>query len=908
MTAAVYHPAMRIAVPTLCVLAGCAGPDSAPEETDGEPPCEEGAVLDGDRCLPSACGVGPWGDLDTDGDALFVDDDAQAGGDGSREAPYRSVTEALENASGQGGRILVADGEYEEVLEIAGVDDLEIEGRCSDLVLVDGSDGGEYDPVLHVRPGGGGFVSASGLTLRNGVYTGLYVASGHFDGSDLRIEDAAGTGVYLEGGETELQDCAIVATAEYDGGSGIGVYVASRAEVELERCTVEDSAAYGVYVEGMARLVDTDVTRSVKSGLLVEDGGSITVEGGTVGGRTGSRLDFGAYVADDSAFTAMGTTFSEVANAAVYVQGEANDPALRPTVGLQGVRIEDVVPGAAGVGGIVVGYGTLDLRDSTVSRATSYGVLVGPGATATIASTVVEHTVAGDPADGGAGLQVEQGGACVVEGGTFRGNYRAGVTVSEGTLTMTACEIRESVGDDDDPTGVGISAQSGATLVVTGTTLADLPLLGIDVQGAETRVWLTDVVVSGITSVPEEHWPDYGTYGAGIRVVEGAAVIEGTRVEGVEGFGLMVRKGGACDVADSDLLGMLPDQSGAYGRSVQVDGGATLTMRDTRIERSSGVGLWVSEEGSAADLERVTVADGHPVETLREDGSGLAATRGARLTARDVTLRNVHSSAVVVDTAGSFEAIGLTVDGVRRKPRYSLASGLVIQRDALAWVQDATLTGIDGVGAYVVLGAELDCDRCVIEGAQFAGVAVLDGTARIRDSDLVGNGSLETGGGAGIYVERDDGEAVLELEGSLVEGQAHAGVWLQGNGAYRLVGNTLVGGEGIPLRDDLRVHGNAIYAGGGIAPSDGIQGLWIDGNELLDSAGGAVFLDASSASFGANTFSGNENDVIQQRCDGVASPPPGRDAGPSDAICEGARLTDPLDVSIVLEEAETLPE
>ena len=54
--------------------------------------CADGELLDGAQCVPEACGTGTWGDLEAD---VWVDGDAEEGGDGSQEAPFRTLAEAL---------------------------------------------------------------------------------------------------------------------------------------------------------------------------------------------------------------------------------------------------------------------------------------------------------------------------------------------------------------------------------------------------------------------------------------------------------------------------------------------------------------------------------------------------------------------------------------------------------------------------------------------------------------------------------------------------------------------------------------------------------------------------------------------------------------------------------------------
>ena len=112
----------------------------------GEPPptfltCAEGELLDGDACVPEACGTGTWGNLETDDDTVYVDGSAEAGGDGSMDRPFTVIQEGLD-AQEERAMVAVAAGTYVENLtmdsEHSGV---HLAGRCRELVTIDGSEG-----------------------------------------------------------------------------------------------------------------------------------------------------------------------------------------------------------------------------------------------------------------------------------------------------------------------------------------------------------------------------------------------------------------------------------------------------------------------------------------------------------------------------------------------------------------------------------------------------------------------------------------------------------------------------------------------------------------------------------------------------------------------------------------------
>ena len=120
----------------LPLLLACTEPSPTPVE---EVPCAEGELLDGESCVPEACGLGPWGDLALTDTTIYVD--GVTDGDGSMDAPFRTIQQGADAAYLQGGGdVAIAAGTYVEnvVLDSHHVD-VNLMGRCRALVVVDGS-------------------------------------------------------------------------------------------------------------------------------------------------------------------------------------------------------------------------------------------------------------------------------------------------------------------------------------------------------------------------------------------------------------------------------------------------------------------------------------------------------------------------------------------------------------------------------------------------------------------------------------------------------------------------------------------------------------------------------------------------------------------------------------------------
>ncbi|MDP6933949.1 MAG: right-handed parallel beta-helix repeat-containing protein, partial [Myxococcota bacterium] len=232
---------------TASLLTGC-GTDQ-PTTTA----CAEGEVSDGNHCVPEACGTGTWGNLETSSGTIHVDGSSPSGGDGSESEPLTSIQDGLD-AAGKSGHVVVAAGTYLETLEL-GSDHIgtTLEGRCRDLVIVDGSEGksgplSEPETLKASHTGvSPGSWTVSGLSIVNGQYGGVTVHSGELNLVDSTVADSAWANIAALGGTTNLLRVNVRDARVHESYGGASGVVVDGAVLDATDCTISDHPGFGMY-------------------------------------------------------------------------------------------------------------------------------------------------------------------------------------------------------------------------------------------------------------------------------------------------------------------------------------------------------------------------------------------------------------------------------------------------------------------------------------------------------------------------------------------------------------------------------------------------------------------------------------------------------------------------------------
>ncbi len=843
---------------------GCAVPSS-------HPACPQGQLDVDDRCVPAACGEGPWGS-DGEGADLFVSPNGDDDGRGTKERPFASIRAALDAAAeAEGGRIAIAEGRYEEPLELSSDHDgVVLAGRCSALVVVES---GDEDNGLDIH--GALDAEVSGLTL-SGSLNGVYIYS---DGAsqdprvvlnDLVVDGVLQNAVTVEGDGAELVATGLRVSGGGGGGAGastaaVGVW--DGASVEISGLRVERFAGIGLLVyggqaESRAVVRDAQLTTFVDpmdgatlAGLVAEAPADLDVEGLWLDGAQ----QFGVLSSGSGAVVRLSDALILNTSAAtnqdgfgIYAQGGGN------------VVAEHLVVDAASTTGIAA-YGSgilLDLRDIEV-RNTRLAVdgsageglalfdgpelvgddirifdnwnvgfaLSGTGTRAEVRGLAVSGTVHDPGFPASRGVEVGAGAVAVFQDVAITDNEHAGIVAMEAGTSVTierGIVAHQRVFPGAQGGAAGIAAQDGATLTVLGVTVEDNPMVNLVIHGSSAT--LEDLILRA--PLPTE--TEGALLGRGLGV-QGGSVVHARRVviDRSVDVGLFV-EGSEIDLEDVTIRrgrAFPGDLTG--GRGATFVGGSWVDARRLVVEDNQEVGILVGGAGTSVQIEDSRI-DGTLLDQAGGFGTGLHVQEAAWVTAIQTTLEGNHTVSVVSGHAGTWvDLIDCRVEG--------------------------TGTGVDGAfgrGAEVAEGGTLvSTDTEWVENRE-VGVVVRDPGSFVsftRGAIRRTRDSVELMGGMGVAVEND---AEMEAEGLIIEDGQGPGLFLTLGGSARCVDCEFVGNAfgGVSVLDgDLELVGGRIQGsprhveyGGGVGLF--AWGHWapprvrVEGTVFTDLEGPAIYL------------------------------------------------------------------
>ena len=679
----IWAPASLVLAMALCAPA-CDHEDPAGDDDDDSsenPACDPGYVLDTDLpdefledypdgCVPEACGADRWGDVEVDGDTVYVDASATESGDGTEGSPITSIQAGLDAAGDDGDvTVAVAAGTYFENLMLTGDHDgIRLAGRCRELVRLDGS-GGEEDQfgikASGFWPTDEWMVSA--VTVTGALAGGIWLEQGFLTVASGTLVGNNGIGILAAGTTSTLilDDIAVRDTQHLaDGTFGRGIGIQYGARLEASSCVVEDNFDVGIFVDGEgteAVLQGVDVRRTQPPPSGTSAGG--------IGVQYGAHLEASSCVLEQNTYAGLFARFedTEVVLREVVVrdtQAPASGAVSRGIEVEDGPRLEAyscLVEDNAEIGLIASGENTEVVLEETEIRGTTpasdgmygWGVGVQQGAHLHASSSVVVgnahvgffalgegtelilddvevlDTLPSPDAEGERGLEISGGARLEATSCLFGGNVGFGVFADgeDTEVVLQDVEVRDTEPSLDGTHGRGINIQQGARLEASSCLMTGNAELGIIAMSEGTELILHEVEVRDTQrALPM-------TVGIGLCAQEGASVqATDLVVSGTQGPGLFTTHGGSvecsgCEVLDNAFAGALV-WSGRLDLS-----DTTVSGTVTDANEGGGFGVYVSDRSGPAILSiDGSSIENQPYTALWLDGDGSYEIRDSALT------------------------------------------------------------------------------------------------------------------------------------------------------------------------------------------------------------------------------------------------------------------------------------
>ncbi|MSP55186.1 MAG: hypothetical protein EXR69_06215 [Myxococcales bacterium] len=573
-------------------------------------------VLDVTDCIPETCGTGVWGDIEVDAATLHVDGAALNPGDGSINAPFRTVQEAVDEAAERGGgKVALAAGRYVENVDMADRHDgVSIFGRCKELVTLDGSAGDQLPTLKVAGNNTEPSVSLQGVTITGGTRRGIYVKDAALLVAECTLTANTSAGLLADGNaNVTLEAVGVSGTSSGAGGKdGFGVAVEGGATLSATGCTLLANAAIGVYAHGsgtVAILVDTTVTDTRPApegtgaaGMVATQGASLTASGCTLSGN--AEVGVAAY--DDGTYL------------------ELDDSSVVDTLAAEN--------GTFGYGLLASDGAQLVASQSSVHRSVNAGVAaLGDGTLLTLDGVLILDTQPAPDGTMGYGLAAAQGAVVTANLSTVYNNTAVGVLASgeRTVVNLHDTQVLNTVRGRNTSLAVGVAAQDGAEVVGTNIDSSDNEGPGVYVSAGA-------VVTCSSCDFSRDAFAGALVSDGTLSLVSSTILDTGPGAELGGGFGVYAAAG-----SGHNTLSLLDSTIGPHPyAAVWLDGNGRYDVQGNDLSGSDGVVQGVAVlHGNAVFAQRgVTASDGDNGLLLLQNSYSGASIIAVLLDASSATL------------------------------------------------------------------------------------------------------------------------------------------------------------------------------------------------------------------------------------------------------------------------------
>jgi len=613
------------------------GPAVCPEG-EAQFPGDSACAPIGDPCPADTFPAG----LPTDRTIVYVLAGALSG-DGTRGRPFGTVGEALASAP-TGAVVAIGAGTYDEPLTITR--DVTLWGECATRTILTAP-----APTTTGTPTGVILVTSGSATVRNlrlanagrtGISVGGAAASLELDGVVLSRVSTQGLTVW-DGATVAAHDVVIRDTQPRarDGLAGNGIGVES-ATVTLARVLVERNRYMGILIGAAGASLDA-------TDLVVRDTQPMMTDasaGGAIAAIAGAHVRLTRSVLERNRMIGVLCDGATV---------EIESSVVRDVLSQEADR-------AAGRGIGVQQAGVVTARRLLVERTRELGLYAGGGGVTLVAQDVVVRDVESREVDGasGRGVNAERGATVELARAVVERTRDVGITSHAATVHAEDVIVRDTRPPEADALagGFGAHVQEAGVLTLTRARIDRSNVYAVSAVDADTQLSLEDVLVTETTSNPDGEGIGIGVFAQ----LDASASLSRVVIDGAEGMGIAGDSGALIRIADAVVRGGRSIAGiGSLGRAFGVQLGARAEVARARFSSNRDVAVLAFGEGSAIDMEDVTIEDTMPRECASTTcasepfGIGIGSYWSASVTARRFEIARADLCGVHIAGGGQLD-------------------------------------------------------------------------------------------------------------------------------------------------------------------------------------------------------------------------------------------------------------
>jgi hypothetical protein len=291
-------------------------------------------------------------------------------------------------------------------------------------------------------------------------------------------------------------------------------------------------------------------------------------------------------------------------------------------------------------------------------------------------------------------------GAIEVEDSAIIGNQGGGMIVPPGaSAAITSSIIASNIAQKDGTGGYGLNVQGGSATVKSSFIATNADTGARVLKGG--KLTIDHTVVRGTR--PGSLHRGYGV----VATEDGTALtMTSTLVTENIGLGVVIASGAKADVSSTVIRAQVPIADPDFGDGIYVFDGSSLTMKETAILENTREGVTAFDKKTNVSLDHVLVAK---TQMLADGGGGggMIVAIQAHASVTSCAFLDNHHTGLYVDASGTLDVTGTTIRGTQLEAKGApLGHGILAIASDRVTVTGCEIRNSAGVGlAFANVGA-----------------------------------------------------------------------------------------------------------------------------------------------------------------------------------------------------------